>query len=177
MLNLVLSSVAAQFISRPRQARVQLLSVSEKTEMVPGVSGGSDESCCAHWLLVLWAPTVEKDMKEEGEGLLCMSSSPKETCDNEDLVSWFQLPRSHATSLWEAWHTRPRPSPGPSWFWESPLRCPGGCFPGDHNRPHRTLPAFHSGPKSFGVIWRSDSGEGQGRGEGETCPCTLKDAP
>ena len=40
MLNLVLSSVAAQFISRPRQARVQLLSVSEKTEMVPRVSGG-----------------------------------------------------------------------------------------------------------------------------------------
>lgn len=61
MLNLVLSSGAAQFISRPRQARAQLLSVSEKTEMVPRVSGGSDESCCAHWLLVLWAPTVEKD--------------------------------------------------------------------------------------------------------------------
>lgn len=52
MLNLVLSSVAAHFISRPRQARAPLLGVSEKMEMLQRVSGGSDESCCARWLLV-----------------------------------------------------------------------------------------------------------------------------
>ena len=61
MLNLVLSSVAALFISCPRQAKAWLLGVSEKTELMLRVSGGSDESCCAHWLLVFWAPTVEKD--------------------------------------------------------------------------------------------------------------------
>ena len=52
MLNLVLSSVAAHFISLPRQARAPLLGVSEKMEMLQRVSGGNDESCCAHWLLV-----------------------------------------------------------------------------------------------------------------------------
>lgn len=174
MLNLVLSSVAALFITCPRQAKAWLLGVSEKTELMLRVSGGSDESCCAHWLLVFWAPTVEKDNEGRRWRITLRVIIPQ-----GNLQQWGPYPMDSAATIpcnfsMRSLAHKAKAILRPFMVLRVSLRCPGGCFPGDHDR---TLPAFHSGPKLLQVIWRSDSGEGQGRGEGKLVRVPWKMLP
>lgn len=155
MLNLVLSSVAAHFISRPRQARVRLLGVSEKVGMLQRVSGGSDESCCAHWLLVFWAPIVEKDNEGRRWRITLRVIFPQ-----GNLQQWVPCPMVSADTIpcnlsMRSLAHKAKAIPRPFVV----LRV----TPGDHDRPHRTLPALHSGLK----LQPGDLIQGKVKGEGK----------
>ena len=169
-----LTLCSSLFITCPRQAKAWLLGVSEKTELMLRVSGGSDESCCAHWLLVFWAPTVEKDNEGRRWRITLRVIIPQ-----GNLQQWGPYPMDSAAtipcnfSMRSLAHKakailRPfmvlRVSPEMPWG-----LLPWGPWQNTPSIPFRTKAA----PGNLEIWFRGRSRE-RGR---KTCSCTLKDAP
>ena len=176
MLNLVLSSVAALFISRPRQARAWLLSVSEKTELMPRVSGGSDESCCAHWLLVFWAPTVEKD-NEGRRWRITLRIIPQ-----GNLQQWGPYPMDSAATIpcnfsMRSLAHKAKAIPRPFMVLRVSPEMPWGLLPWGPWQTTQNTPSIPFRTKAAPGNLEIDSGEGQGRGEGKLARVPWKMLP